>query len=103
MNFVIAELGLKAIVKNIRIEEVTIQPVKYIVSRAVAQIPQIIQMAKQVINKDTICMFHVGKNDIIKAVNILRDNFIFELQEEQNPYRANCSIISIRNLRYLNV
>ena len=49
-------------VHAVRIDECTCQPAKLIVSRALAPLPRLLQLASPLLQPDGLCLFHKGRN-----------------------------------------
>ena len=49
-------------VHAVRIEECTCSPAKLVVSRALAPLPRLLQLASPLLQPDGVCLFHKGRN-----------------------------------------
>lgn len=99
LNFIASEFNLKCRVKNQDIKALAGCGPRYITSRAMASISEIIKMTAEVMTPYTEYLFHVGEAGIRSELVILRQTKSFELQEWQNPYKDKCRIISIKNIK----
>lgn len=98
LNAIAAELSLNIDILNKDIRAIDISDVQYITSRAVASISQVINMVDHIIYPETKIFLQIGTKDLKREISIIRNNRNFTLQEWQNPYKANCKIICIKNI-----
>jgi 16S rRNA (guanine(527)-N(7))-methyltransferase RsmG len=98
LNSIAAELNLNIDILNKDIRAIDISDVQYITSRAVASASQVINMVGHIICPETKIFLQIGTKDLKREIAIMRNNRSFTLQEWQNPYKANCKIICIKNI-----
>lgn len=99
LNYVVATLNLNARVYGVDVNHIMLEGVDYITSRAVASINGVINMTRHLLQDKTKYLLHVGTNHIDSELNILRLHYSFKLQEWSNPYKDNCSVVLITDIK----
>ena len=65
--------GTEVFIRNSRIENFILDEVDVIISRACSPLDELLQLSEKIISRETICLFHKGKNYSIEHENAQKD------------------------------
>lgn len=100
MRQVIRETNCNAIVHNERAEKMKPFPVDYIVSRACASLDKLLDLGRNFIGRDTICLFLKGQT-ADREIAEARANWEFELEKFTSIAEESGAILKVSHIKAL--
>lgn len=100
LRLVAAELALKAIVHQERIEAIRDLQVDIVTARALKALPELLSYAKPLLRKDSFCLFPKGKNADAE-LTAAKKYWTFSCERHQSQSDSSGSILKISDIKIL--
>lgn len=99
LRTVIADLGLKAVVKQCRVEELESFRADIITARALAPLNELLSLAARIAKKETLCLFLKGQKADVELTEA-RKCWMFDCTKTKSLSDSSGTVLAIRNLHY---